>query len=235
MNNITIPNHIAIIMDGNRRWAKNINQSIHYGHKYGIKAIFDVIDNCLEFNVQYLTLFALSTENITNRGDAELSFILKYIKILFNKKQLNYLKNKNINIQIIGDFSLIKNSTIVNFINQWNDISKLQNPKLTVTICLPYGGKNDILYAVQKLIDNKNIEAKNITENDIYSNLMSNSIPDVDLLIRTGGEKRISNFLLWHLSYSEIIFLNIMWPEFKKLDLYNCIQDYQGREKRYGK
>ena len=226
------PKHIAIIMDGNRRWAKSKNYSILEAYEYGLETLHDTINNFIKLNIKYLTVFGFSTEN-WSRSKKEISFLMK----LFNKfldKAISEAESNDIRIKFIGDLEVfgkkIKEKTSL--------LSKLTNKKkkLTLTIAVNYGGRQEILFAVKKyLTDHINKNSKNLKNlNDFEKYLFNYNFPNIDLLIRTGGEKRLSNFMLWHLAYTELIFLNQMWPDFNLNLLDNSINEFISRKRKFG-
>ena len=227
-NNIKTPKHIAIIMDGNGRWAKSKGKERIYGHNNASRAIRETIEACLELKIQYLSLFTFSTEN-WDRPKLEVTALIKLIQIVMKKELDNLIKN-NIQLKIIGDtsrFSESINNTFQIAINKTK-----RNSGLTLILAINYSGKWDIINAIKKTI-NTNTSLKQI-ENDFKKKLSTNNIPDPELIVRTGGEKRISNFFLWQIAYSEFIFLNIFWPDFRKKDIISAIFEFKKRKRRFG-
>ena len=227
-NNIKIPKHIAIIMDGNGRWAKSKGKERIYGHNNASRAIRETIEACLELKIQYLSLFTFSTEN-WDRPKLEVTALIKLIQIVMKKELDNLIKN-NIQLKIIGDtsrFSESINNTFQIAINKTK-----RNSGLKLILAINYSGKWDIINAIKK-ITNTNTSLKKI-ENDFKKKLSTNNIPDPELIVRTGGEKRISNFFLWQIAYSEFIFLNIFWPDFRKKDIISAIFEFKKRKRRFG-
>ena len=223
-----IPNHIAIIMDGNGRWAKAKGKDRIYGHNNAKKAIRESIELCGELGVKYLSLFTFSTEN-WNRPSIETKALIKLIeKVMSN--ELNELIKKNVKIKVIGDLSKFSLTTKNTFLD---GIKKTKNNNgLNLVLAINYSGKWDIINAVKKIKTQEKYYKK--LENKFESNLSTNNIPDPELVIRTGGEKRISNFYLWQAAYSEFIFNDIFWPDFRKKDLNNAIFEFQKRKRRFG-
>ena len=223
-----IPNHIAIIMDGNGRWAKAKGKNRIYGHNNAKKAIRESIELCGELGVKYLSLFTFSTEN-WNRPSIETKALIKLIeKVMSN--ELNELIKKNIKIKVIGDLSRFSLKTKNTFLD---GIKKTKNNNgLNLVLAINYSGKWDIINAVKKIKTQKKDYEK--LKNKFESYLSTNDIPDPELVIRSGGEKRISNFYLWQAAYSEFIFTDIFWPDFRKRNLNNAIFEFQKRKRRFG-
>lgn len=230
----SIPNHIAIIMDGNGRWAKQKNKSRDYGHKEGGKSVKKIVKACAELGVKNLTLFAFSTEN-WNRPKLEINFLMKLLLTSLNQ-ELKTLTKNNIRFKTIGNLEKLPKKLASYLINVTKKTQN--NNRMTLTLALSYGAREEIVYAMQAIGDkvkNNLISLKNIDESVINQHLYTHYLPDVDLLIRTSGEKRISNFLLWQIAYAELYFTKKLWPDFSKEDLYEAIVNYQQRERRFGK
>ena len=229
-----IPNHIAVIMDGNGRWAKKKGKERIQGHKKGILSVRKLVEEASKINVSYLTLFAFSTEN-WKRPKNEVSTLMDLIVLSLDKELKTIIDNK-IKLNAIGDINSLPEE-VKKKLKETIEKTK-NNRKLILTIAINYGGKEEITNALKTIINKvkKNIilEEK-VDEKLINTHLYSKNLPDVDLLIRTSGEKRISNFLLWKISYAELYFTNILWPEFSKNDFYKAIINYQKRERRFGK
>ena len=223
-----IPNHVAIIMDGNGRWAKAKGKNRIYGHNNAKKAIRESIELCGELGVKYLSLFTFSTEN-WNRPSIETKALIKLIeKVMSN--ELNELIKKNVKIKVIGDLSRFSLKTKNTFLD---GIKKTKNNNgLNLVLAINYSGKWDIINAVKKIKTQEKDYEK--LKNKFESYLSTNDIPDPELVIRSGGEKRISNFYLWQAAYSEFIFTDIFWPDFRKKDLNNAIFEFQKRKRRFG-
>ena len=223
-----IPNHIAIIMDGNGRWAKAKGKNRIYGHNNAKKAIRESIELCGELGVKYLSLFTFSTEN-WNRPSIETKALIKLIeKVMSN--ELNELIKKNVIIKVIGDLSKFSLTTKNTFLD---GIKKTKNNNgLNLVLAINYSGKWDIINAVKKIKTQEKDYEK--LKNKFESYLSTNDIPDPELVIRSGGEKRISNFYLWQAAYSEFIFTDIFWPDFRKKNLNNAIFEFQKRKRRFG-
>jgi undecaprenyl diphosphate synthase len=217
--------HIAIIMDGNGRWAKSRNQIRSKGHLAGMEKVRDITTLIAKKNIPYLTLYAFSTEN-WKRPKQEVSFLMSLLRKYLKTEESTYMDN-NIKFNTIGDLSSFDKKTI-NSINKLKETTKI-NTGLTQTLALNYGSRNEITRAINKI---KNLD--NIKEEDITNALDSKNMPDVDVLIRTGGEKRLSNFLLWQSYYSEIFFINTLWPDITNLEIESIIQDFETINRRFG-
>lgn len=229
-----LPQHIAIIMDGNGRWAKQNGKPRVFGHRNGVRSVREVTEGAAELGIKYLTLYAFSTEN-WNRPKAEVTALMQLLVATIAKETKTLQKN-NVRLNAIGDLNNLPN-------NCSNELKKAmestaQNTGTTLTLALSYSSRWEILKAVNSLlIDVKSgsFNPEEVSEADFKSYLCTHSMPDPELLIRTSGEYRISNFLLWQLAYSELYFSKKLWPEFTKSDLADAILDYQGRERRFGK
>ena len=229
-----IPRHVAVIMDGNGRWAKKRGLRRENGHREGRKSVRKIVECCAELGVKNLTLYAFSTEN-WNRPKLEVDFLMQLL-FLSLRDELKTLNKNNIRFETIGNLSRLPKK-ISNYLEKVKDETK-ENSKLTLTLALSYGSRSEIVNVVRELSDkvkNNIISSKNIDETVINDHLYTRNLPDVDLLIRTSGEKRISNFLLWQIAYSELYFTKKLWPDFRKKDLYKAIISYQSRERRFGK
>ena len=229
-----IPRHVAVIMDGNGRWAKKRGLRRENGHREGRKSVRKIVECCVELGINNLTLYAFSTEN-WNRPKLEVDFLMQLL-FLSLKDELKTLNKNNIKFETIGNLSRLPKK-IGNYLEKVKEETK-DNSKLTLTLALSYGSRSEIVNVVRQLSDkvkNNIISAKNIDETVINNHLYTRNLPDVDLLIRTSGEKRISNFLLWQIAYSELYFTKKLWPDFRKKDLYKAIISYQSRERRFGK
>lgn len=222
--------HIAIIMDGNRRWAKNRNLPSAVGHKKGVEALKNTLRACNDFGVKYLTVYAFSTEN-WNRKKEEVDFLMNLVAITLTN-ELEEMHKENVQIHFIGDLTKLSQSLqeiLQNAVNKTKN-----NTGVNLQIALNYGSRDEIVHAVKKIVSSE-ISESEITEKLISDNLYTKGIPDPDVLIRTGGEQRISNYLLWQIAYSEIIIMNEYWPEFDKKLLANAIKEFGNRHRRYGK
>ena len=226
-----LPNHIAIIMDGNRRWSKVNSLDINNGHHAGAKNLKNIIFECNKIGVNYLTVYAFSTEN-WNRSQTEISDLISLF-YYFLSQDINELINENVKLNIIGDLSKFPDD-MRDKINEL--ILKTNNSTgLTLNVALNYGSREEITNAVKLIAeDYKSQELSEITSNTIEKYLYTKDIPDPDLLIRTSGEYRLSNFLLWQLAYSEFYFSEKLWPDFDKKELHFALKDYALRERRFG-
>lgn len=229
-----LPEHIAIIMDGNGRWARKKGNIRLYGHKAGVKSVRDITESCAQLGVQYLTLYAFSTEN-WNRPAAEINGLMKLLVQSLRDEAERLLEN-DIKLVTIGQVERLPKKCQ----KQLNEVIELtkDNSRLQLCLALSYSGRWDITEAVKKLskeVNDGNVEPDEIDDNLIGSYLSTASIPDPDLIIRTSGEFRISNFLLWQLAYSELFVTKTYWPDFRRNELYKAINSYQKRDRRYGK
>ena len=227
----TIPRHIAIIMDGNGRWAKNRFLPRVAGHKRGVETVRTAIKACVERGVEFLTLFAFSSEN-WRRPTEEVAFLMQlFITVL--EQEVTKLHENGIRFKVIGDLSKFE-PKIIEFIRNGEALTA-ENKRFTLTIAANYGGRWDVMQAVHKLIEEQPHLASSFDEADLMPYFALNYAPEPDLFIRTGGEKRISNFLLWQLAYSELYFTDTLWPDFDSRALDLAIQSYQQRERRFGR
>ena len=224
-----LPSHIAIIMDGNGRWGlKNYNDR-NKGHYHGLQNINKVIENCIQLKIKYLTLYTFSTEN-WNRPKKEVNYLF-YLFKYFYKKNLIKLNKNNIRIKFIGDLINIPKD-LKPIIKKIQEKTK-NNDAITVIFAFNYGAKSELINAFKNILKNKN-KKKIINEELVSNNLYTKNVPDPDILIRTGGEKRLSNFLLWQLSYAELFFTNKNWPDFNFLDLKKIVATYSGIKRKFG-
>lgn len=229
-----MPQHIAIIMDGNGRWAKQQGEQRIYGHENGVKAVRDTVEGAAEAGVKYLTLYAFSTEN-WNRPKEEVVALMQLLVHTINGETATLNKN-NIRLQAIGDLNSLPQEC-------YNELQEAirnteNNSHMTLILALSYSSRWELTNAMQEIakkVAAGNIKAIDINEKTIQNHLCTNNFPDPELMIRTSGEHRISNFLLWQLAYSELYFTNKFWPDFRKEDLFEAIIDYQTRERRFGK
>lgn len=229
-----LPEHIAIIMDGNGRWAKEKGKFRIFGHKNGVKAVREVTEASAELGVKYLTLYAFSTEN-WNRPQVEVNALMELLVSTIRKETKTLMENK-IRLQTIGNFEDLP-TKCKKELTEAIEETKL-NTRMTLVLALSYSAKWDVINAVKKIAENaKNnqIKLEDINENLFNKYLSTAGIPHPELMIRTSGEQRISNFLLWELAYSELYFTNTLWPDFTREHLYEAISDYQNRERRFGK
>lgn len=229
---LKVPGHIAIIMDGNGRWATRRGLPRSIGHRQGAKALKRTVSAAGELGVKYLTLFGFSSEN-WNRPESEIKELMRLLRYYLHSETAELLKN-NIRLQVIGDISAF-DKDIIELIKNAEELSK-DNDGIFLSIALNYGGRHDILQAVHKMAALDGLQGMDINEIEdaFISNLMTSGMPDPDLLIRTSGEQRISNFLLWQCAYSEFIFTETLWPDFDKKDLEAAIAEYHGRDRRFG-
>ena len=222
-------NHLAIIMDGNRRWAVLNNRPSYEGHRFGADNLWKVIKDIDNYNINFLTLFVFSTEN-WKRSQKEILFLLALLEKFLDDLE-SKIEDYNYKIRFIGDFSEFSKK-IQQKILYINKIT-YKKPGMTITLALNYGGRYDIVCAINNILKNSD-KLKHIKQEDFKDFTLNASIPDPDLLIRTGGEKRLSNFLLWDLAYTELIFLPDFWPDFNKSLLDKCLKDYSKRTRKYG-
>jgi|TARA_B100001079_G_scaffold34843_1_gene26452 undecaprenyl diphosphate synthase len=226
-----LPNHIAIIMDGNGRWAKQRNKNRIYGHNQAKKSVKECVEYCVEHKIKFLSLFTFSTEN-WNRPKLEVKALMKLLNIVI-KEEINHLIKQNIKVKVIGDISKIPEKTEIN-LKKAIDKTK-NNSGLTLILAINYSGKWDILNATKKILLDKNLINLKIFNDNIFENYLTTAnIPEPELIIRTSGEHRISNFYLWQAAYSELFFTDILWPDFNKKELNNAIFEFQNRERRFG-
>ena len=224
------PEHVAIIMDGNNRWTKKHKLKGFAGHEKGIDSIQNAVDTAKLFNIKFLTLFSFSSEN-WSRPRKEVKFLMNLLRKYLSNK-INKLMKDNVSIKMIGEKKKLPKD-IVKKINNYQKLTQ-KNNGLNLIFALNYGSRNEIIISVRKII-NKFIKKKFfINEKSISSNLFTKNIPDPDLLIRTSGEKRLSNFLLWQLAYTELVFLDVLWPDFKKKHFLEALNQYSKRVRRYG-
>jgi undecaprenyl diphosphate synthase len=221
------PSHIAIIMDGNGRWGLKKYNDRNKGHYYGLQNINNVIQNCIKLNIKYLTLYTFSTEN-WNRPKKEIDYLFYLFKLFYKKKFYKINKN-NIRIKFIGDLKNIPKD-LKKIIKNIQEKTK-KNNAITVIFAFNYGAKSELINAFKNIIKNKK---KKINEELVSNNLYTKNIPNPDILIRTGGEKRLSNFLLWQLSYAELFFINKYWPDFSFLDLKKIINAFSVIKRKFG-
>ena len=229
-----LPKHLSIIMDGNGRWAKQKGLLRAMGHENGTKSVKATIEACAKLGIEFLTLYAFSTEN-WNRPKLEVETLMK---LLVNslKKELQTLIDNNIKLNAIGNLEKLPKSAqkeLLDVIEATKD-----NSRMTLTLALSYGSREEIVNAVRNIshkVKNNIISIDTIDDSIINEHLYTQNLPDVDLLIRTSGEHRISNFLLWQIAYAELYFTDVLWPDFKEHHLYEAILSYQKRERRFGK
>jgi len=221
------PSHIAIIMDGNGRWGLKKYNDRNKGHYYGLQNINKVIKNCIKLHIKYLTLYTFSTEN-WNRPKKEIEYLFFLFKF-FYQKNFNKINKNNIRIKFIGDLKNIPADLKV-IIKKIQEKTK-NNNRITVVFAFNYGAKSELINAFKKIHKNKK---NKISEQLISNNLYTKNMPDPDILVRTGGEKRLSNFLLWQLSYAELFFIEKSWPDFNFLDLKKIVNKFSSIKRRFG-
>jgi len=234
INKENLPKHLAIIMDGNGRWAKQKGLLRAFGHENGTKSVRITVETCAKLGIENLTLYAFSTEN-WNRPKLEVDTLMKLL-ISSLKKEFETLQKNNIRLNCIGNIDLLPASAKKELLAV---IEKTKNnTRMTLTLALSYGSREELLNAVKIISDkvkNNIISIDSLDESIINQHLYTHNLPDVDLVIRTSGEHRISNFLLWQIAYAEFYFTEVLWPDFKEDDLYEAIISYQKRERRFGK
>ena len=229
-----LPRHIAVIMDGNGRWAKQRGGLRIFGHQNAIKAVRDTVEGAAELGVEYLTLYAFSTEN-WSRPRAEVTALMTLLVSTIRKETATLNKN-NIRLQTIGDTASLPEACQRELLEAI-ELTK-QNSRMTLVLALSYSGRWDITQAMQKIagaVEQGQLKANEINEATVAEHLSTAGMPDPELLIRTSGEQRISNFLLWQLAYTELYITELLWPDFRKEKLYEAIISYQNRERRFGR
>ena len=234
INNQALPKHIAIIMDGNGRWAKSKGRLRAFGHENGTKAVRTTVEACAKLGVEHLTLYAFSSEN-WKRPKLEIKTLMQLL-ISSLKREINTLQKNNIKLNAIGNIETLPKKV-------FNELSHVimetkNNTRMTLNLALSYGSRDELTHVVKEIgekIKNNIISSEKIDESVINQHLYTRNLPDVDLLIRTSGEQRLSNFLLWQIAYAELYFTKVFWPDFSDKDLYKAIASYQKRERRFGK
>jgi undecaprenyl diphosphate synthase len=229
-----IPKHTAIIMDGNGRWAEQKGMPRIFGHQNGVTAVRKIVEAASKFNIKYLTLFTFSVEN-WDRPRSEVDTLMGLLVQTLKDEFEDMFKN-NIKLNAIGDLDTLPNEVREELYSIIESTER--NTGMTLTLALSYGGKQEIFKAVKEISDkvkNDIICLDNFDDSVINDHLYTSNLPDVDLLIRTSGEKRISNFLLWQIAYAELYFTDVYWPDFSEVDLEKAIVEYQNRERRFGK
>lgn len=222
--------HIAIIMDGNRRWAKEKNLPSAMGHKKGVDSLKNILRACNDFSIKYLTVYAFSTEN-WNRKKEEVEFLMNLVAVTLTN-ELAEMHKENVQIHFIGDLTKLSDKLQKILANAVETTKN--NTGVVLQIALNYGSRDEIVHAVQKIVES-GVKSDEIDEQLISENLYTAGVPDPDILIRTGGEQRISNYLLWQIAYSEIIIRSEFWPDFDKNLLKDSILEFGKRQRRYGK
>lgn len=234
LNTDHLPKHVAIIMDGNGRWAKQKGLMRTIGHEKGTKSVRETVEAAAKIGIENLTLYAFSTEN-WNRPKLEVQTLMKLL-VSSLKKEIDTLQDNNIKLSAIGSLDQLPDKVR-------NELSEViekthHNSRMTLTLALSYGSREELVQAVKEIgnkVKNNIISPEKIDESIINEHLYTQNLPDVDLLIRTSGEQRISNFLLWQIAYAELYFTEVLWPDFTKEELYKALHNYQNRERRFGK
>ena len=229
-----LPQHIAVIMDGNGRWAKGLGKLRIFGHQSGVKAVRETLEGAVEIGIPYLTLYAFSSEN-WNRPQKEVQALMELLVNSLTKELATFQKH-DIRLNAIGQLELLPVSC-QHTLSETMEATK-DNARCTLTLALSYGSRKEILHAAKSIaqqVKDGLLDIAQITEEEFSKHLYTHDIPDPDLMIRTSGEYRISNYLLWQLAYAELWFTDKMWPDFKREDLFQAICDYQKRERRFGK
>ncbi len=234
INKSSLPKHLAIIMDGNGRWAKNRGLFRTKGHEQGTQSVKETVEGSAQIGIPYLTLYAFSTEN-WSRPKREVDLLMKLL-VSSLKNEQKTLQENDIKLNAIGNLETLPKKVkaeLQEVINNTKD-----NTRMTLTIALSYGSREEILKTVKEIshkVKNNLISPSDIDETVINNHLYTHNLPEVDFLIRTSGEQRISNFLLWQIAYAELYFTDTLWPDFKKEDLFKALLNYQNRERRFGK
>ena len=229
-----LPTHLAIIMDGNGRWAKQRGKLRIFGHENGVKAVRETVENCAKIGIKYLTLYAFSTEN-WKRPKMEVDTLMNLL-VSSLKKELKTLDKNNIRLNAIGKIDSLPPKAYEELMEVIEKTSG--NTEMVLTLALSYGAREEIRHAVQEIsfkVKNNIISPADIDDDIINSHLYTHDLPDVDLLVRTSGEHRISNFLLWQIAYAELYFTDVFWPDFRGEHLAEALKNYQNRERRFGK
>ena len=230
---IAVPTHVAIIMDGNGRWARARGLPRIAGHKQGAEAVRSTVRACSDLGISYLTIYAFSSEN-WKRPESEIKDLMGLLRF-YLKKEINELNAEGIRFQVIGE----RDKLALDIVKLIEDAEALtaKNSKMTLIVALSYGGRAEITLAAKRIAEDVvqgHLDINDINETEFAQRLFTADIPDPDILIRTSGEERISNFLLWQLAYAELVFIDTLWPEFSHDDFDNAIREYQSRERRYG-
>jgi len=234
INSDNIPKHVAVIMDGNGRWAKGKGMNRIFGHKNALTAVRETIEAAAELGTEAITLYAFSTEN-WNRPKIEVNALMSLLISSLNKESITFKEN-DVRVNAIGNIKSLPDSaqkTLKQVIKETQN-----NKKIVLTLALSYGAREEIINTIKnisKKVVNNDLSIEEIDEKIINNHLYTFNLPDVDLMIRTSGEQRISNFLLWQMAYAELYFTNILWPDFRKEHFYDAIIEYQNRERRFGK
>ena len=234
LNKNNVPKHIAIIMDGNGRWAKKQSKLRMFGHKIGVQAVKETVEKAADLGVQFLTLYAFSSEN-WNRPVIEINALMELLINTIHKETKTLIEN-NIKLKAIGDIDSLPKRCRTNLQDAIDKTSN--NTQMTLVLALSYGSREEIVNATKRIckkVSEGEISIDDINDKIFNENLYTNTIPDPELLIRTSGEYRISNFLLWQIAYSELYFVDVLWPDFRETHLVQAINDYLKRERRFGK
>jgi len=229
-----LPQHIAVIMDGNGRWAKNQGKIRHFGHESGVLSVKDIVEGCADIGIKYLTVYAFSTEN-WNRPAEEVNALMELLISTINQETATLTKN-NIRLNAIGDIASLPQKCIEDLKSAMEKTAG--NTRCTLTLALSYSSKWELITAAKKLVQqviDQKINVEEIDEKSFAAQLTTFDMPEPELMIRTSGEHRISNFLLWQMAYTELYFTDTLWPDFRREDLFEAIVDYQKRERRFGK
>ncbi|SHJ77902.1 undecaprenyl diphosphate synthase [Maribacter aquivivus] len=234
IDKLNVPKHLAIIMDGNGRWAKERGKLRVFGHEHGVKTVRIVVEECVQLKIDYLTLYTFSTEN-WNRPKIEVQTLMRLL-VSSLKKELKTFNKNNIRLNTIGNIDALPSKAYRELVEVMDQTK--QNTGMTLTLALSYGAREELQSMVKQIstkVKNNIISIENIDQEIINSHLYTHDLPDVDLLIRTSGEHRISNFLLWQIAYAELYFIDVYWPDFREHHLVEAIKNYQNRERRFGK
>ena len=230
---LKLPQHIAIIMDGNGRWAKGKGKLRVFGHRNGVQSVRDVVEGAAELGIKYITLYTFSSEN-WNRPKLEVSAIMELMIATIHKEISNFMKN-NIRLNAIGDLEMLPRKAYAELTGAIKKTS--ENTGITLTLALSYSSRREIVQAakiIAEKVQRGELNVADIDEETFENNLYTNNMPDPELMIRTSGEYRISNYLLWQIAYAELYFTPKLWPDFRREDLFEAIIDYQKRERRFG-
>ncbi|SDT08829.1 undecaprenyl diphosphate synthase [Maribacter dokdonensis] len=234
IDKLNVPKHLAIIMDGNGRWAKERDKLRVFGHEHGVKTVRIVVEQCAQLKIDFLTLYTFSTEN-WNRPKIEVQTLMRLL-VSSLKKELKTFNKNNIRLNTIGNIDALPAKAYKELVDVMEQTK--QNTGMTLTLALSYGAREELQSMVKEIstkVKNNIISVENIDQDIINSHLYTHDLPDVDLLIRTSGEHRISNFLLWQIAYAELYFIDVYWPDFREHHLVEAIKNYQNRERRFGK
>jgi undecaprenyl diphosphate synthase len=225
-----IPAHIAVVMDGNGRWAQRRGLPRTDGHAAGEEALFDTVEGALELGLEWLTVYAFSTENWRRPAD-EVRFLMGFNESLLLRRR-DELNDKDVRVQFIGRRDWRVPRRVLRRMDESVELTQ-DNKRMTLTLAFNYGGRAEIIDAVRSMVAD-GVPADKITEKRLRDHLYAPDMPDPDLMVRTSGESRISNFLLWELAYSELVFTDVLWPDFRREHLYAAVQEFQNRDRRFG-